>query len=273
MAANWSIPCGLAYGGDIPASVDIEIRRLKKLIYGNCHGPYDEKGIKIGIGFAVDGRNQYKPIRKGGVRLEPFKNNVVCAGVYVREVDWDVPIESFRVFLWANAAKAIWTCVERLKRDQIQVDESRLKQQLSIVESEFLGNALKREESATLAEVGTTPLNDSEDDEEQRLIVQYRIEGHGSESDHDKRVTVENLLGEFLEDRDLGYCDGGDIGSGTMNVFCFVKPKRGAGQKIIDLLRTNNLLEGAVIAEADNGGQESVLWPPEFKGEFQLIYG
>src|SRR5579859_4990745 len=132
MAVNWSITCGLAYGGDIPESVDREIRRLRELVYGNCHGPYDKNGNKIGIGMAVNGRNQYKPMKRSGVRLEPFKNGVVCAVINVREVDWDVPIESFRVFLWANAEKAIWACAERLKREQIQVDESKLKQQLSI---------------------------------------------------------------------------------------------------------------------------------------------
>jgi hypothetical protein len=203
--------------------------------------------------------------------LEPFKNNVVCAGVYVREVDWDVPIESFRVFLWTNAAKAIWTCVERLKQDKIQVDESKLKQQLLVVESEFLGGTPEPEGLATLAEVTTAPLNECEDDdEEQRLIVQYQIGGHGGGSNHDKRAAVENLLGEFLEEADLGYCDGGDIGSGTMNVFCFVKPGQDVGKKIIELLRKNSLLDGSIIAE-EIQGEEQVIWPPDFKGEFQLI--
>jgi hypothetical protein len=270
MAANWSIPCGLAYGGDIPALVDTEIRKLRKLVYGNCHGPYDEMGIKIAIGIAVDGRNQFRPMKRSGVRLEPFKNGVVCAGIKVRQVDWDVPIDSFRVFLWTNAEKAIWTCVERLKRDQIQVDESKLKQQLSVVKAAFLGDALKPEESATVAEVATEPINEGEDDEEQQLVVQYRLDGHGVGSNHDKRVAVENLLGEFLEEADLGYCDGGDIGSGTMNVFCWVKPGRVVGKRVIELLRKNNLLEGATIAE-DVQGEERVIWPPDFKGDFQLI--
>jgi hypothetical protein len=270
MAVNWSIPCGLAYGGEIPASVDTEIRKLRKLVYGNCHGPYDEKGIKIGIGIAVDGRNQYRPMKQSGVRLEPFKNGVVCAGIKVRQVDWDVPIDSFRVFLWTNVEKAIWTCVDRLKRDQIQVDESKLKQQLSIVKSEFLGDGFKQEESVTVAGVVTEPLNEGTEDEEQQLVVQYQTGGHGGGSDHDKRVAVENVLGQFLEESDLGYCDGGDIGSGTMNVFCWVKPGQDVGKRIIELLRKSNLLEGAIIAE-DVQGQERVIWPPDFKGEFQLI--
>jgi hypothetical protein len=270
MADGWSIAGGLAFGGVVPTLVDTEIRRLKKLISGNCHGPYDQKGIKIGVGFAVDGKNQYRPIKRGGVRLEPFKNNAVYAGVYVREVDWDVPIESFRVFLWTNAEKAIWACVERLKRERIQVDESKLKQQLSMVESEFLGDILKQEESVTSAEVASAPLDEGDDDEEEQLVVQYRIGGHGGGTDHDKRVAVENLLGEFLEKADLGYCDGGDIGSGTMNVFCWVKPGRDVGKKLIELLRKNNLLEGATIAE-DVQGDERVIWPPDFNGDFQLI--
>lgn len=270
MAVNWSIPCGLAYGGEIPASVDTEIRKLRKLVYDNCHGPYDEKGIKIGIGIAVDGRNQYRPMKRSGVRLEPFKSGVVCAGIKVRQIDWDVPIDSFRLFLWTNAEKAIWACVERLKQDQIQVDESKLKQQLSIVESEFLGGRFKQEESVISAEVATAPLDEGDDDEEQQLVVQYRIGGHGGSSDHDKRVAVEVLLGAFLEESDLGYCDGGDIGSGTMNVFCWVKPGRGVGKRVIELLRKNNLLEGATIAE-DVQGEERVIWPPDFKGEFQLL--
>jgi hypothetical protein len=271
MAISWSIPCALSFGGEVPALVDSEIRRLRKLIGGHCRGPYDENGIKIGIGIAVDGRNQFNPIKRGGIRLEPFKKNAVNAGVYIRQIDWDVPIESFRVSLWKSAEKAIWTCVERLKREPIQVDESKLKHQLSLVESEFLGETLSQRPEIPRAKIESTLLNALEDDEEQRLIVQYRTAGSGNGSDHDKRVAVENLLGGFLEDADLGYCDGGDIGSGTMNVFCFVKPGKDVGKKVIEVLRKNNLLEGAVIAETDDEGGERVTWPPDFKGDFQLI--
>jgi hypothetical protein len=270
MADSWSITGGLAFGGVVPALVDTEIRRLKQLVSGNCHGPYDEKGIKIGIGFAVDGRNQYKPIKRGGVRLEPFKNNVVCAGVYVREVDWDVPIESFRVFLWTNAAKAIWTCVERLKRDQIQVDESKLKQQLSIVESEFLGSALKPEESATLAEVATAPLNESEDDEEQRVVIQYQRDDENDPWDFDRKVAFENLLNESLSQDDLGFCDCVEFDFGTINAICSVKNAKKATKAIIQTLRANARLDGAVIEETVKG-KRKVVWPEGFVGGIDYI--
>jgi len=270
MAASWSIPCSLAYGGEIPKPVDSEIWRLRKLLGEHCHGPYDEKGIKIGIGVSVDGRNQFRPIKRSGVRLEPFKNNALYAGIYLREADWDVPLELFRLFLWRNVEKALWTCFDRLNRDQIQLDEPKLKRQLSLVESEFLGDVASRASETSLSEIEPTPLDEYGDDEDNRVIVQYRIDGHGRGSDHDKRVAVENLLGEFLEESDLGYCDGGDIGSGTMNIFCFVKPGQSVGEKITDVLRKNDLLEGAVIVETIKD-EERVIWPRDFVGEFDIM--
>ena len=73
-----------------------------------------------------------------------------------------------------------------------------------------------------------------------------------------------------MEEAGLGSCDGGDIGSGAMNIFCLVKPGRNAAKAIIEILRENNFLEGAVIAEGAVG-EEKIVWPPDFKGEFQLI--
>ena len=270
MAVNWSIPCGLAYGGEIPASVDKEILRIRKLIYGNCHGPYDERGIKIGIGFAVEGKNPYKPMKREGIRLEPFRKNAVNARIYVRRVDWDVPIETFRVFLWTTAAKAIWACVERLKQDQIQVDESRLKQQLSIVESEFLGNALKPEESATLAEVGTAPLSESENDEEQRVVIQYQRDDENDPWDFDRKVAFENLLNESLSQGDLGFCDAVDFDFGTINAICSVKNAKKATKAIIQTLRANGRLDGAAIEETVKG-KRKVVWPEGFVGGIEYI--
>jgi hypothetical protein len=45
---------------------------------------------------------------------------------------------------------------------------------------------------------------------------------HGSTADLDKRVAVEELMNEGLGWTGLGHCDGGDIGSGTMKIFCYV---------------------------------------------------
>ena len=119
------------------------------------------------------------------------------------------------------------------------------------------------------------PVDQYADDEEQRLIVQYRIEGHGRDTDHDKRVAVENLLGEFLEDADLGYCDGGDIGSGTMNVFCEVAAENAvtACKAIVAKLETA-AIEGVVIAfldDEDEDAEPNVLYPEGFAGTFSVL--
>lgn len=59
-------------------------------------------------------------------------------------------------------------------------------------------------------------------DDERILIVEYRVDGMGSPSDLAKRHRLEAHLNETLGWTGLGNCDGGSIGSGTMEVCCFV---------------------------------------------------
>jgi len=58
------------------------------------------------------------------------------------------------------------------------------------------------------------------------IVIQYKIDDHGSTADLDKRVAVEDLMNERLGWTGLGHCDGGDIGSGTMNIFCSRRQNR-----------------------------------------------
>ena len=55
-----------------------------------------------------------------------------------------------------------------------------------------------------------------------RLLIEYKVDGFGAGTDLDKRHAVEDRLNETLGWRGLGICDGGSIGSGTMEVCCFV---------------------------------------------------
>jgi hypothetical protein len=55
-----------------------------------------------------------------------------------------------------------------------------------------------------------------------RLVIEYKIEGMGTEEDLAKRHLLESKMNEFLGWRGLGHCDGGSIGSGTMEILCFV---------------------------------------------------
>lgn len=54
------------------------------------------------------------------------------------------------------------------------------------------------------------------------LLIEYEIEGMGNVKDIDKRYDLEDRMNETLGWAGLGHCDGGSIGSGTMEVCCFV---------------------------------------------------
>jgi len=54
------------------------------------------------------------------------------------------------------------------------------------------------------------------------LMIEYAVEGMGSTADLDKRHRLQERMDETLGWTGLGNCDGGSIGSGTMEVCCFV---------------------------------------------------
>lgn len=73
---------------------------------------------------------------------------------------------------------------------------------------------LKKEVDALLAD-GYSPI---EPEDHLVLMIEYAIEGMGSEADLAKRHALEDLMNETLGWTGLGACDGGSIGSGTMEV-------------------------------------------------------
>jgi hypothetical protein len=54
------------------------------------------------------------------------------------------------------------------------------------------------------------------------LLIEYPVEGMGTVKDLDKRHALEDRMNETLGWTGLGHCDGGSIGSGTMEICCFV---------------------------------------------------
>jgi hypothetical protein len=102
-----------------------------------------------------------------------------------------------------------------------------------------------------------------------QVVIQYQIDGMGTTDDLDKRIRVENLMNESLGWRGLGHCDGGDIGSSTMNVFCYVVDASIAIPHIVQELKSEALIEGAVIAISSAKGA-TVAWPKDFSGEFLI---
>jgi len=264
----WILKLSRIYGMEVPDSIRSEDIRLKGLLEKHCRGPYDEDGIQMGLGIHLEGGGV--PVKQSGVKLDPFGNGILSAGVYAKRCDWDVPLPSYRRFLWQNVDKAIWGCVEKLKKKKIAFDADKLRQHLSLVEAEFLGEAAKSAEPDAAPKTEPMPVDVYPEDELYPVVIQYRVEGHGTMQDHDRRVKIETLLEEFLGETDLGYLDGGDIGSGTANIFCFLKPGRKGTEAIIQTLRKNGYLDGAVIQETVKG-KEKVVWPPDYAGEFSVV--
>ena len=54
------------------------------------------------------------------------------------------------------------------------------------------------------------------------LLIEFNVEGMGTEEDLEKRTRLQDRMDEVLGWIGLGHCDGGSIGSGTMEVCCFV---------------------------------------------------
>jgi hypothetical protein len=106
-----------------------------------------------------------------------------------------------------------------------------------------------------------------------QIVLHYRLERWGSSEDHARRVKIEDLMNECLAATGLGYCDGGDIGSGTINIFCEVVDAAVAERVIVDDLRENGELEGAVIAKRERTGDDAyhVVWPKDYSGKFNLF--
>ena len=54
------------------------------------------------------------------------------------------------------------------------------------------------------------------------LMIEYAVDEMGSKDDVEKRHRLESRMNETLGWTGLGACDGGSIGSGTMEVCCYV---------------------------------------------------
>lgn len=101
--------------------------------------------------------------------------------------------------------------------------------------------------------------------------MQFKTEdAWGDSADLSKRHMVEDILNECLGWTGNGYCDGGDIGSGTINTFSFVIDPYLARDSIVIALKQNNLIDGAIIATSNKDGYD-VLWPEDFEGAFSIL--
>ena len=108
-------------------------------------------------------------------------------------------------------------------------------------------------------------------DEHTTFVVHYRCDGWGSAEDLEKRYLVEDAMNECLGWTGNGHCDGGDIGSGSINVFCFVVDPHLAVRAAIEDFRQRELLEGAVMAYRRREDDFTVIWPEDFNGTLSIL--
>jgi hypothetical protein len=105
--------------------------------------------------------------------------------------------------------------------------------------------------------------------EHYQVVVQYQLKTWGSPTDLNKGHKIEDLFNECLGWTGNGHCDGNDIGSGSMNIFSLVvDPELGAAL-LVEQLRRNRLLKGAVVA-VRQGENYRVVYPVRFQGAFSL---
>lgn len=104
--------------------------------------------------------------------------------------------------------------------------------------------------------------NSLAEDELLELVVQYSYGEHQMEVTLEKRHHVEDLMNECLGWTGNGFCDGGDIGSGTANIVNYVIDVKKATQTILEELKNNNLLEGVSIGYLNPEDDEyTALYP------------
>lgn len=61
-----------------------------------------------------------------------------------------------------------------------------------------------------------------DEEEHSILLIEFPVDGMGTAQDLEKRAALEERMSETLGWTGLGHCDGGSMGSGTMEVCCFV---------------------------------------------------
>ncbi|HRI67667.1 MAG TPA: Imm44 family immunity protein [Polyangium sp.] len=90
------------------------------------------------------------------------------------------------------------------------------------------------------------------DEKLQGFVVQYKIDEFGATEDLNKLHALEDRLDEMLERLGLGYCDGNSIGSGTMEVFCYVVDLPLAMERVKEILSEAPYANDATITMLEN---------------------
>lgn len=102
------------------------------------------------------------------------------------------------------------------------------------------------------------------------LVITYQCADWGGPEDLDRRHRIEVLMDECLSWTGNGHVDSGDIGSGTINVLCFVINTAIGAATAIEALRSEGLLDGATIItleDVEDEFEEHRIWWPSISAK------
>lgn len=97
----------------------------------------------------------------------------------------------------------------------------------------------------------------------EEISIEYQIDGFGTEGDLSKRHYIEDWMNDCLGWTGNGLCEGGDIGSGGMTIYCSVIDIEKAIETILAALDSEGYLEGAIIQHLDRKSDDFIIVYPE----------
>lgn len=124
-----------------------------------------------------------------------------------------------KLYKFSKSAKHYWETWENNGVHTVHWGELGTKGQSKEIKSTFF----KKAESVIQAEInGLIEQGYKEIEDDFTLMIEYPVNGMGCEADLAKRHRLQDRMDETLGWTGLGNCDGGSIGSGSMEVCCFV---------------------------------------------------
>lgn len=104
------------------------------------------------------------------------------------------------------------------------------------------------------------------------LTIQQRMTGDNA-ADLDHRNELIDKLNNMLGWIGAGHVDGGDIGSGTVNIFANIVSPDQTSPAVLEWLRETGELSKSVVAidYPDESEPTSVIWPEDFEGQFSIL--
>jgi hypothetical protein len=104
------------------------------------------------------------------------------------------------------------------------------------------------------------------------LTIQQQMTGDDN-ADLDHRNNLIEELDNMLGWIGSGHVDGGDIGSGTVNVFAYIVAPDQTSPVVLEWLRETGELTKSIVAldNPDESKPTSVIWPEDFEGQFNTL--